>query len=970
MRADSAVSPHAVSHSGSRPLSIVVEASAFEGVARVAMKVAGDLERVTGTAPAVVGTPSAADGTSVVVAATLGRSALIDTLVALGRLDVADVRGKREVYAVTRVENPFPDAPGIASALVVVGSDKRGTIYGLFSLSEQAGVSPLHYWGDVAPHPCEVVELDEVPATNEPSVKYRGLFINDEWPCFGTWTFEHFGGFTAEMYDHVFELILRLKGNYLWPAMWTSAFALDGPGPLNEELADVYGIVVGASHHEPCLRASEEWDVVRGPDTPYGDEWNYLTNRDGLLRYWEDGLKRSGGFERTVMLGMRGERDSELLGEGAGLQANIDLLKDAITEQRRLVAEHAPGATEMLALYKEVEEYYYGSDTVPGLRDWDGLDGVTLMFCEDNFGFMRSLPATPAERESAAMYYHFDYHGGPVSYEWMPSTSFERTHDQMSLAFDHGVRDVWVVNVGDLKFNEVPLAFFMAMAADMDRFGSENRDAVTEFTSRWLDATFPAAPPVTRDAIGEVLHGYVRLNAMRRPEALSASVYAAAHHQEADRMLARADVVAQHDADVVAALTTLDDDGRTLLAYTSLVGLPARASVNLLRMHLYAAKNAHHAAQAKPVANAYADKVTEAIAADRAISDEIRRLAGGRWSGHELEAHVGFTGWNEDGSRYPLRQVVEPMGHEPRLAVSRADASPVAHRQYGTPMEVVVDDFCAAGETAVVIEIANDGVGTLGWTIVGGEDVAWLDVSARAGSVTGQDAVVLRCDRGLLPTTTQTVRLLVRVDAAQGHQASTVAIVVSGRAVPTAGLPAGTFLPGRGGVVTMEAPHAAASTSVDGARFVELPRGGRDGSAMRVLPTTTPAFAVGEPAPTLTYPFLAETTGEYDVDVWQVPTGVVVRGTSLRYTLCGEVVEAVAADVNAGDPRDPRWARPVIENIRVTTTRLRFEAGVAELTLGALDPNLVVERIVVRPAGTELPPSALGPRESVRVPAL
>lgn len=958
-----------VRHGATSPSSLVVEPVAHEGVRRVAAKVAHDLERVTGAAPAVVDSPTAAGTTSVILAATLGHSPLADALVAAGRLDVTAVEGRREVYTIAVVTSPFPDAPDVESAVVVVGSDKRGTIYGLFALSEHAGVSPLHYWGDVAPHPREVVTFDDAatPATREPSVKYRGLFINDEWPCFGTWTHEHFGGFTAEMYDHVFELILRLKGNYLWPAMWTSSFALDGPGGASEELADVYGVVVGASHHEPCLRASEEWDLVRGPGSPYGNEWNYLTNKAGLLRYWEDGLKRSGGFERIVMLGMRGERDSELLGEDAGLQANIDLLKDAITEQRRLVARHAPGATEMLALYKEVEEYYYGSETVPGLRGWDGLDGVTLMFCEDNFGFMRSLPATPAERGSAAMYYHLDYHGGPVSYEWMPSTSFERTHDQLSLAYDHGVRDAWVVNVGDLKFNEVPLAFFMAMAYDMDTYGNGNRTAVADHTATWLAATFPAASPEVRTRIGEVLHGYLRLNAMRRPEALNPSVYAAAHFGEADRMLTRADRVTADDAAVVAALGALDDDGRTLLAYTSLIGLPARASTNLLRLHVNAAKNAHYAAQAKPVANAYADAVTEAIAADRAIADEIRSFAGGAWAGHELEAHVGFTGWNEDGSRYPVRHVVEPMGHEPRLVVSRADAAPTYHRRYGRPPRVVVDDFCWAGETAVAIEIANDGVGALAWWIEGGEEVAWLGVSARSGSVTAQDVVVLTCDRGLLPAETETVTLLVQVDAAQPHQASTVEIVVSGRAVDTSGVPAGTFLPGRGGVVTIDAQHAVSSTSVDGAAFVELPRGGRDGSAMRVLPTTTPAFAVGAPAPTLTYRLLTGAAGEYDVDVWQVPTGVVVRGTALRFTLDGQLVEAVPADVNAGEPGDPRWARPVVENIRVTTTRVSLEQGVVDLTLGALDPNLVVERIVVRPAGVALPASALGPRESARV---
>lgn len=239
---------------------------------------------------------------------------------------------------------------------------------------------------------------------------------------------------------------------------------------------DCYGIVMSNSTHEPCLRHSEEWDLVRGEDSVYGNEWSYLTNREGLIRYWRDGLLRSGKYENIITIGMRGERDSLMLGEDASLEQNISLLKEIITEQRKLIRECVgENEPEMLALYKEVEAYYYGDETTPGLKDWDGLDGVTLMLCEDNYGNMRTLPTEEmrSHRGGFGMYYHFDYHGSPVSYEWVNSSYLPKIWDQMTMAYDFGVRDIWIVNVGDLKFQEYPLSFFMDLAYDYEKWGSQ-----------------------------------------------------------------------------------------------------------------------------------------------------------------------------------------------------------------------------------------------------------------------------------------------------------------------------------------------------------------------------------------------------------------------------------------------------------------------------------------------------------------
>ena len=942
-------------------ITLVVEPEAHEGVRRIADKVVGDVLAVTGARPPVAaGLP--ADGTTAVVVATLGSSPLADAYAAAGAFDPAALAGKTEVFQVARTDD----------GLLVVGSDRLGTIYGAFALSEHLGVSPLHWWGDAVParRPDATFGAGVEQLSKEPSVRYRGFFINDEWPCFGTWTFQRFGGFTAEMYDHVFELLLRLRGNYLWPAMWSSSFAEDGPGQASEELAALYGIVVGASHHEPCLRASEEWDHVRGPGTPYGNDWDFQANGEGLTRFWEDGLKRSAGRGRMVTIGMRGERDSALLGEHSPIADNVELLKEVISTQRGLIAKHDPEAPQVLALYKEVEDYFYGSPGVPGLKDWDGLDDVVLMLCDDNFGFVRTLPTPDLAKHRFGLYYHFDYHGGPVSYEWMPSTPFEKTWEQLSKAYAFGIRDVWVVNVGDLKFNEVSLAHFMAMAFDMDTHGPERLGSAREWVDGWVTSTFPSLSDDGRAAASEVLRGVYRLNGLRRPEAQNAVVFHPTNHGEADRLLAEVDRLWGLNDGVVAELGgPAASSSDTLTAYRSMVDLPARASLTLLRMHLLAAKNQHYARQGKAVANEYADRVAEAIAADRAIAAEIAAFNGGKWFGHHLAEHVGFTQWTEHANRYPVRALVEPVG-KPRLVVSRPDSVDVAHQTYGPPMSVRVDDFLDAGVESAAVEVANDGVGEVAFTVVPeGELPAWLSVSPTSGSVAGQALVTLRCNRSLLPADgVVTARLLVSDGEA------TVALDVSAARPEAADLPPMTFLPRRG-VVVIDADQVAAAEWTREGSFVALADHGSTGAGLAVRPVTA-SFAEGEPAPSVTYRFVAPAAGECAVELWTTPVNPVANHTPIRLTLRAggpassmlpEVVTTVPADFTAFHT-DPRWAQGVLDNTRVTTTSIPTSDGVNELTISPLEPGLVLERLVIYPVGSPPPPSYLGPQQTWHTP--
>jgi len=953
-------------YSAQNAFPFIVESEAFEGVKKIARKVAADFEKVCGVLPRIIEEP-VNSGTAIIFA-TLGKSQLTDRLISENKFEPSLIRGKREVYQIKLIDSLFD---GVSKALLICGSDKRGTIYGMFALSEYIGVSPLHFWGDVEPAHREKIGITENIETvsKEPSVKYRGFFINDEWPCFGTWAFSRYKGFNAAMYDNVFELLLRLRGNYLWPAMWTSSFALDGPGSLNEELADIYGVVIGASHHEPCLRASEEWDKVRGPNSVYGNDWNYYTNKEGLLKYWDDALARSGKYEKIITIGMRGERDSSMLGENAALKENIGLLKDIIKNQRELIKKRVnPNLDEVpqvLALYKEVEEYFYGNEQIAGLKDWDELDGVICMLCEDNFGFMRTLPAADIRERNGGfgMYYHFDYHGAPISYEWMPSTSFERTWEQMCMAYDYGIRDIWIVNVGDLKFNEVPLAYFLELAYDFEKWGTNAPNSINEYTSLWLEKTFPSADTSIREKIARVLHGCIRMNAARRPEAQNAGIYHPCHYLEADRMLTLASLLEKENEEAYQALCKNEKD-----AYYSMVYFPAKASVNLLRMNLYAGKNEHYAKQGKKIANKYAALVTECIEKDRALSKEFAQLKNGKWNGMELEQHIGFVKWNEDNCRYPLKYQVEPA-YKPRMVVSRKDRQEIFTKTYGRPMTMLVDDFLYAGNDEVIIEIANDGIGSLDYSIEIDGECDWLEISSVKGKVEFQEEISLRCDRQKLTEEIKNARLLI----SDGETVVAVEVKAKNtgtRATTLPDLPPMTFLQNNG-VIAMEANHFCSRKGSASGSFVELKNYGRSGAGMKVFPTTA-GFGEQDEKPSLSFRFLIEETGNYTAEIWLTPTNSVQNRRPLRFLLTdskGErrIITAVPADFNAGSPSDKRWCEGVLNQIRVCKTLLSFEKGVREISIGALEAGLVLERVLIYAEGKAPLDSYLGPPESFHV---
>ena len=594
----------------------IIESESFEGIKMIGETVAEDILCVTGKRPDIVADVNKADETAILMA-TCGNSKLLEKLTTEGKINLDDILGKHEVYKIIHVTAPFGDNGKIRELLVIAGSDKRGTIYGMFRLSRLCGVSPLIYFGDAKPEKKEevILELDKEIVSKEPSVRYRGFFINDEWPAFGNWCTEKFGDVNAKAYRKIFELLLRLNGNYFWPAMWNSSFSEDGPGLENAILADKLGVIMGASHHEPMCRAGVEWQRQY---KKYSDDstWSFISNAEGISRFWEDGVKRNKAFDNVITIGMRGESDSKLLPENATLKENIDVIKKAIKVQNAIIKEQVnPDLKEvprMLAIYKEVEDYYYGDKTCEGLKDWDELEDVIYLLSDDNHGNVRALPTKEEAKHSGGfgMYYHFDYHGGPISYEWVNCNRLTKTWEQMSLAYEAGVRDMWIVNVGDLKFNEYPLCFFMELAYNYEEMGEKALNKTEDFAKNWIDIQFGnAVTPSQKEMIASVLEGYTRWNNVRTPETMNEMVYNPVDFLEGDR-------VYKDVSDILEKAETLKAElaGNALCTYLSMIYYPAAASLNLILMYLERGMNRELAQRGCVYANHYAKSVQERIA--------------------------------------------------------------------------------------------------------------------------------------------------------------------------------------------------------------------------------------------------------------------------------------------------------------------------------------------------------------------
>ena len=900
---------------------ICLEQSAFPGVIRVTEKVAHDVELVSGKKPQILvekEIPETLESSGedwTIIAATKGKSSFLKKLEEAGSAELKELEQKRECYAWI-----FPEIKNRTKSnlLVIAGSDKRGTIYGLFHLSEMLGVSPFVDWCGLMPPKQEKIELREDMAciSKEPSVRYRGFFINDEWPAFGNWCNHNFGGFNAKAYDHVFELLLRLKGNYLWPAMWSARFADDGPGLLNAELADEYGIIMGMSHHEPCLRQGEEYKYLRGKNSVYGDAWNFRTNREGITKFWEDGLKRSGKFENVITVGMRGEADTAIMGKNATLEDNIQLLRDVLKTQKKLIQEHVnPDLTRvprMIALYKEVEEFFYGDEKTKGLMGAEELEDVILMLCDDNYGNLRTLPTEEMRKHAGGygMYYHLDYHGWPVSYEWINSSYLPKIWEQMSMAYDFGVRELWMVNVGDIATQEFPLSFFLDMAYDFDRWGSRALNCTQEYTRKWVRQQFGSVEEETQDTIADILEQYTKIIHRRRPEALNPETYHPVQEKESSRIFEEAEQLLKKLQDVYETIEKTNP--QNLSAFIALVYYPAFGTMNLVKMQILAGWNHYYANLGAVCANDYVDEVERCMEQDRKAVEMYHQMDQGRWYGMGMSQHIGFTHWNEDECRNPVVMRVIPL--KKRSILVAADGT--AQHAEGSPWldnTMKLKDFLNPDCTRASVTLYSRSDLKAEYKVL--KKPGWLSVEPMEGWLDGVSQKKVRLNLTLikqrLPETNQdTIQDSLEIATPEGKCEITVP-VYTGNLQDKKNVFVDTM-----GYLSIEAAHYV--NSVPGnykdrqVKFENLQGYGKTNSAMKAFPSDA-CTVPGQDAPYLEYQFVLEESGTYEAEFYMQPSNPVTRENQLLYAVrineeMTETVNAVEKDYQVGDQAE-KWQK-------------------------------------------------------------
>jgi hypothetical protein len=912
----------AMAHNG-QAARLYVDAADYAGVLRAAGDLQGDIARVSAAKPVLSkdGKPAGAD---VIIIGTIGKSALIDQLVAAGKLDVSAIKGKWEGWQVQTLRKPLP---GVERALVIAGSDKRGTIFGIYEMSEQIGVSPWNWWADVpAAKHANVYASAATAVSDAPAVQYRGIFLNDEAPALTGWVQQRYGGFNHQFYEKVFELILRMRGNYLWPAMWGEAFYDDDK--LNGKTADEYGVVIGTSHHEPMMRAHDEW-------RRYGEgkPWDYNRSGDKLREFWTQGLRVSQGQEKLITLGMRGDGD-EPMSEGA----NVSLLERIVGDQRSIIAKEVnPDVTkvpQVWALYKEVQEYYEKGMRVP--------DDVTLLWCDDNWGNIRRLPTAEERKRAggAGIYYHFDYVGGPRSYKWINVTPLPKVWEQMHLAWQYQANKLWIVNVGDLKPMEVPIEFFLTYAWNPEAWPAER---LPDYLKLWATREF--GPEHAAD-IADIVAKYAKYNGRRKPEQLEPTTYSLVNYNEAARIVDEYKSIAARAEKISAALPANKRD-----AFFQLVLYPVKAAAVVNELYVTAGQNQLYGLQGRASTNDLAARARALFAEDAELVRQYHEdISGGKWNHMMSQTHLGYTYWNQ-----PPRNVMPPVTEMqvPKAAdmgVAVEGSQQVWPGPGGDALALPALDVFE--KQARFIDIFNRGQQAFDYTVSASEP--WITLDKPSGKVARQQRVLVNVRWAEVPDGVRTATLTIA--GAGGKTTIKVPLRKPAGAAALKG-----FIE-TGGVVAMEAEHYTHAVAVDQRAWQLIPDHGRTLSGMTALPVDAPAD--DKPRMRLEYKVQLFSVGKVEVQTTLAPTQKFQPGAGLRYAISVDDEAPQVINVHA-DGSEKAWERTVSDGATVLISHHNIDKpGPHTLKFWVVDSGLVVQKLVVNTGGQR--PSYLGPPESPR----
>ncbi|MBN2065093.1 MAG: glycosyl hydrolase 115 family protein [Sedimentisphaerales bacterium] len=906
---------------------IVVDNNDFTVCRIAASCLADDIEMVSNIRPEISNDITTVNGPAIIVG-TIGKSSLIDELIAQGKINVTDITGKWETFIQTTVDQPYAN---ISQALVIAGSDRRGTAFGIFDISEQIGVSPWAWWADVA------VAHNDSPAISTgstqqgpPSVKYRGIFINDEDWGLHPWARDNYSPedqyIGPKVYARVFELLLRLKANYIWPAMHlcTKGFYTF---PENKHVADDYAIVVGSSHCEQMLRNNEwEWRRYSKPDGNKPGDWDWCTNSDTIIEYWRQRVEYTAGFEGMYTLGMRGIHDSGMPCKGAdNHQKMLAMQNEIFPAQRKMLNDYNKDMSmigQIFCPYKEVLDLYRLGMKVP--------EDVILVWPDDNHGYIRYL-CTPQEQKrsgGSGVYYHVSYWGEPEDYLWLCSTPPALILEEMLKAYDYNARSLWVLNVGDIKPAEIAIELFTNLGWDINSYSrNDGHKSLVDSFSKWFGSE--RAPE-----IAQIMTEYYQLGQARKPEHSTSYGIGFSLNDNGDEAAQRVGHFQQLDQRATAIYNNLPDNMRD--SYYQLVLYPVRCAGLMSAKVLNAARSVLYAKQGRVVANDYAKMAKDAYEQIKTETEFYnKKIADGKWD--------GVMCWNPRDQRaykMPQTATVDPeAGAAPGIILEGQETDLIDSGKSGTlPL------FSQFAQNSYYFDLFNKGYYPFDYKVEPSDK--WITIDKNNGQVSSQERIVVSVNYDLLPEGNSSGELLVKAGA-------TISRITVNAYKPEAQLK--EKLTGvavvTNGSVTIEAENFSRKTSGNDGSWETIPHLGISGSSVTVLPTTAATIsdvnALENNSPCMEYDFYCHEPGVQQVQINCLPTHPINAERGLRYAVA---IDDGEKKVVAFDTKEyaPDWKVNVVNGQAVTKTEHKVSSvGKHTLKVWMVDPGVVLDKIII-----------------------
>ena len=935
---------------------ILYDASDAAVVKRAAELFAAEVEAVTGRRPQV--TSATGETGPAVIVGTVGGSALIRRLSEAGKIDTAPLEGAWERYLIQTVANPLP---GIRKALVIAGSDRRGAAYGLFTLSELIGVSPWYWWADVPVKKHAALHVDAPPTYSQtPSVRYRGIFLNDEDWGLTPWASQTFeperGNIGPRTYAKVCELLLRLKANYLAPAMHPVSTSFNQI-PENKLVADTFAIVMGSTHCEPLLlNTASEWDTqTMGP-------WNYDKNKEGINRVLTQRVRENSPYENVYTLALRGLHDGAM-STTLPMHEKVRMLQQALLDQRQILAENIDRPVETVPQaftpYKEVLEIYSNGLELP--------DDVTIVWPDDNYGYMKRLSGVREQRRTgrSGVYYHVSYLGVPHSYLWFSTTPPSLMYEELRKAYDTTADRLWLLNCGDLKGSEMQVSLFLDMAWDIGRFTADN---VVTYPARWLAGIFGEA---YYDRLEAMTREHLRLAFPRKPEymgwgyhwnrfdhnceQLTDTDFSFTNYDEAPRRL---EAYRKLGARAEALLHEIGDEARP--AFYQLVYYPLRGAELMNRMTLGGQRNRWYARQGRAATNAVRDEVQRCYDSLQVITRGYNSLLGGKWN------HMMSMRQNYDGvSAYfnlPHLATHDAAG-APRLALQVAGEDVTGARAFHA-----LPAFDNYLRRTYPVEIYNRGGGTLAWTAHASEP--WVVLSKSAGKTADEERITVGIDWEKAPSGNAVPAQIV---FRAGEQSEKVLVSLFNPTAPSRAELRGIYVENNG-CVSIPAAGCHRVRENDRIKITAVEDLGIEGPALQLGDPTAPLQIFrSRDVPCAEYDFYAFDAGSVDVYTYVLPTFPLHADRDFRIGENTNTDTKYSVQIDDGALATPSsshveysqvWFESVLRNCAVNKSTLHIDKpGRHTLRIRVGDPGIVLQKIVLDFGGMKR--SYLGPQSTL-----